>query len=131
MLALFTPAGIEEAFRSISVPAEHLGLPEKASTHSNTDPEATARRLSDPGIRLLAPDEVASQISPDYDPHLTAGKGVTFASWHQARPIPSHSDPEHRKDCVKPPPCSVAKGDARSGLYALAAACNRISADRS
>jgi hypothetical protein len=28
-------------FRSISVPAEHLGLPEKASTHSNTDPEAT------------------------------------------------------------------------------------------
>lgn len=65
MLALFTPGGIEEAFRVIDAPAKHLGLPENVITHSTADIEETARRMSGRGVRLLTPDEIKDQM-PSY-----------------------------------------------------------------
>src|SRR5262249_2376837 len=62
VLALFTPAGLEEAFGTMSTPAERLELPTGAVTCSTGDLEQTAQRLSEYGVRLLAPDEVAAQM---------------------------------------------------------------------
>ena len=65
MLALFSPGGIEEAFRVGNAPAKHLGLPENAITHSTANIEETARRMSGRGVRLLMPDEIENQL-PSY-----------------------------------------------------------------
>jgi len=65
MLALFSPSGIEEAFRVNDAPAKHLGLPETAITHSTADIKETARRMSRRGVRLLTPDEIENQL-PSY-----------------------------------------------------------------
>src|SRR5262245_48173848 len=62
VLALFTPAGLEEAFRSVSTPAQRLELPTGAVTYSTGDKEQTAQRFSEHGVRFLAPDEVADQL---------------------------------------------------------------------
>jgi len=62
VLTLFTPGGIEEAFRSATTPAEKLGLPADAVTYSKADLEKTAQRFGKYGIRLLTPDEVADQL---------------------------------------------------------------------
>jgi quercetin dioxygenase-like cupin family protein len=62
MLALFTPVGIEQGFRGISAPAEHMELPENAVTHSDVDPKEITERMSSRGVRLLSPEEVASQM---------------------------------------------------------------------
>jgi quercetin dioxygenase-like cupin family protein len=62
VLTLFTPGGIEEAFRSMTCPAQKLGLPTNALTYSKADLEQTAQRFSNYGIRLLTPDEVADQL---------------------------------------------------------------------
>jgi hypothetical protein len=71
LLTLFTPGGIEDAFRSKSVPAQSLELPAEAITYSTGDLEETMRRLSEHGVRILAPDEVASQM-PLYPPKARA-----------------------------------------------------------
>ena len=62
VLALFTPAGLEEAFRSVSTPAQRLELPTGAVTYSTGDMEQTAQRFSEHGVRFLARDEVAVQM---------------------------------------------------------------------
>ena len=62
MLTLFSPGGLEEAFRSMSSPAQYLGLPSGAVTYSTADVEQTAQRLGLYGVRLLARDEVADRL---------------------------------------------------------------------
>ena len=62
LLTLFTPGGIEDAFRSKSVPAQALELPAKAITYSTGDLEEVAQRLREHGVRILAPEEIASQL---------------------------------------------------------------------
>jgi quercetin dioxygenase-like cupin family protein len=62
LLTLFTPGGLEDAFRSKSLPAQNLELPSEAVTYSTADLEETARRLSEHGVRLLTPDEIARQL---------------------------------------------------------------------
>src|SRR5262249_41351772 len=63
VLALFTPAGLEEAFRGMSTPAQHLELPTGAVTYSTGDLKRTARRLTDDGARFLTPDQIAEQLT--------------------------------------------------------------------
>jgi hypothetical protein len=62
VLALFTPAGLEEAFRGMSTPAQRLELPTGAVTYSTGDLKQTAQRLSKYGARFLAQDEIADQL---------------------------------------------------------------------
>jgi mannose-6-phosphate isomerase-like protein (cupin superfamily) len=62
VLALFTPAGLEEAFRGMSTPAERLELPTEAVTYSTGDLKQTAQRLSEYGARFLTPHEIAEQL---------------------------------------------------------------------
>jgi hypothetical protein len=49
VLALFTPAGLEEVFRGMSTPAQRLELPTGAVTYSTGDLKQTAQRLSEYG----------------------------------------------------------------------------------
>ena len=62
VLALFTPAGLEEAFRRMSSPAQRLELPTEAPTYSTGDLKQIAKRLDEYGVRILTPDEVAGQM---------------------------------------------------------------------
>src|SRR4029077_11453141 len=62
VLALFTPAGLEEAFRGMSTPAQRLELPTGAVTYSTGDLKQTSQRLSEYGARLVTPGEVAEQV---------------------------------------------------------------------
>ena len=75
VLALITPAGLEEAFRSIDSPAQSLELP-TAMLANSTDGKAlqgikqlnsedlrqTVQVLSEYGVRILARDEIAHQL---------------------------------------------------------------------
>jgi Cupin domain len=65
VLALFSPAGLEEAFRGMSSPAKRLTLPTKTLTYSTGDVKTIAKRLNDYGVRILSPEEVAEQM-PSY-----------------------------------------------------------------
>ena len=71
VLALFTPAGLEEVFRGMSTPAESLELPTAAVTYSTGDLKQTAQRLGEYGARFLTPGEVAEQL-PLYPKALPA-----------------------------------------------------------
>jgi mannose-6-phosphate isomerase-like protein (cupin superfamily) len=62
VLALFSPAGLEDAFRSMSSPAQNMDLPAGALTYSTADPNDTAQRLKEYGVHLLPPDEIADQL---------------------------------------------------------------------
>ena len=62
LLALFTPAGLEEAFRGMSTTAGRLKLPIEAVTYSTGDLKLTAQRLSEYGARFLTPDEIPEQL---------------------------------------------------------------------
>jgi quercetin dioxygenase-like cupin family protein len=62
LLILFAPAGVEEAFRSMSSPAEELEPPNGALTYSAADLEQTAQRFSARGVRMLTSDEVAHEL---------------------------------------------------------------------
>jgi quercetin dioxygenase-like cupin family protein len=74
LLILFAPAGVEEAFRSMSSPAQNLNPPKGALTYSAADLEQTALRFSTSGVRMLAPDEVAHQL-PLYPKSVPANAG--------------------------------------------------------
>jgi quercetin dioxygenase-like cupin family protein len=74
LLILFAPAGVEEAFRSLSSPPQNLNPPEEALTYSAADLEQTAQRFSTSGVRMLAPDEVAHQL-PLYPKSVSANAG--------------------------------------------------------
>ena len=78
LLALFTPAGLEEVFRPWSAPAQRLELPNGAMTYSTSDPIEIAQRLSEYGAHVLTPDEIAEQM-PLYPKSLpsTAAKLTT------------------------------------------------------
>jgi len=78
LLALFTPAGLEEAFRSMSSPAQSLELPTGAVTYSRGDLKQTAQRLSEYGARFLTPDEVADEL-PLYPKSLLPNAGKLTA----------------------------------------------------
>ena len=65
LLILFAPAGVEEAFRRMSSPAQNLNPPMGALTYSAEDLEQTAQRFSASGVRMLAPDEIEHQL-PSY-----------------------------------------------------------------
>src|SRR5215470_6474234 len=62
VLALFAPAGLEEAFRGMSTPAQRLELPTEAVTYSTGDLKQMAQRLSDYGARFLTPQVIAIQL---------------------------------------------------------------------
>jgi Mannose-6-phosphate isomerase len=62
VLALFTPAGLEEAFRAMSSSAQSLNLPSGAATYSTGDLKQVAQLLSEYGARFLTPDEVTEQM---------------------------------------------------------------------
>lgn len=62
LLTLFTPGGLEEAFRKASAPAQYLDLPSEAITYSMVELEQTARRFSEYGARFLTPDEIKEQL---------------------------------------------------------------------
>jgi hypothetical protein len=74
VLALFTPAGLEEFFRGMSMPAQRLELPAGAVTYSTGDLKQTAQRLSEYGARFLTPEEVADQL-PLYPKPLPPNPG--------------------------------------------------------
>src|SRR5262245_30682079 len=74
VLVLFTPAGLEEAFRSGSTPAQRLELPTGAVTYSTGDPQEAAQRFREHGVRFLAPEEVADQL-PLYPKPLPPNPG--------------------------------------------------------
>jgi mannose-6-phosphate isomerase-like protein (cupin superfamily) len=81
LLALFTPAGLEEAFRPWSTPAQRLELPIGAVTYPTGDLRQTAQRLSEYGARFLTPDEIADEM-PLYPRPLpsNAAKSTTAGS---------------------------------------------------
>jgi mannose-6-phosphate isomerase-like protein (cupin superfamily) len=79
VLALFTPAGLEEAFRGMSTPAESLELPIGTVTYSTGDLKQTAQRLSEYGARFLTPAEVAKQL-PLYPEALPANGSELLAA---------------------------------------------------
>ncbi len=62
LLTLFTPGGLEDAFRGLSAPAQRLDLPTGALTYATADVTQTAHRLGAYGVRLLTPEEVAAQL---------------------------------------------------------------------
>lgn len=62
LLTLFTPGGLEEAFRKAGAPAQYLDLPSEAITYSMVELEQTARRFSEYGARFLTPDEIKEQL---------------------------------------------------------------------
>jgi quercetin dioxygenase-like cupin family protein len=85
VLALFTPAGLEEAFRGMSSPAERLELPTGAVTYSMGDLKQTAQRLSEYGARFLTPAESADQL-PLYPESLPANGDELLADSKVATP---------------------------------------------
>jgi mannose-6-phosphate isomerase-like protein (cupin superfamily) len=85
VLALFTPAGLEEVFRGMSTPAERLELPRGAITYSTGDLKQTAQRLSEYGARFLTPDEVADQL-PLYPKSLAPNGSELLAASKVATP---------------------------------------------
>ena len=62
VLILYTPGGLEEAFRRMSSPAKNLEPPTKAPNYSMTDLDQTAGRFTEYGVQILAPDEVAERL---------------------------------------------------------------------
>jgi quercetin dioxygenase-like cupin family protein len=85
VLALFTPAGLEDAFRGMSTPAQRLELPTEAVTYSTGDLKQTAQRLGECGARFLTPDEVPEQL-PLYPKALPAsGSELRTASKNSTR----------------------------------------------
>ena len=88
VLALFSPAGLEEAFRSIDSPAQSLELPTAPLTNSTDagkafhgikqlkaeDLKQTVQLLAEYGAHFLTPDEVADQL-PLYPKPLPSTSG--------------------------------------------------------
>src|SRR5215468_5749835 len=62
LLTLFRPAGLEDAFRSASSPAQNLELPTGSLTYAKSDPKHILQRFSEYGVRFLTQDEVANEL---------------------------------------------------------------------
>jgi steroid delta-isomerase-like uncharacterized protein len=74
VLALFTPAGLEEAFGAMSSPAQSLDVPTGTDTYSTGDLKQVAQLLADYGARFLTSNEVAGQL-PLYPTPLPSSAG--------------------------------------------------------
>lgn len=74
LLILFAPAGVEEAFRSMSSPAQNLEPPTEALTYSKSDLEQTVQRFSTSAVRFLAPEEVGHELTMYPKPLPRSGK---------------------------------------------------------
>gem|GEM_PF-761961 len=99
VLALFSPAGLEEAFRSIDSPAQSLELPTAPVTNSADagkalhgikqltaeDLKQTVQLLAEYGAHFLTPDEVADQL-PLYPRTLPANPRKLTADSNVAAP---------------------------------------------
>jgi quercetin dioxygenase-like cupin family protein len=70
LLTLFTPAGLEDEFRSASSPAQNLELPTEALTYAESDSKQILQRFADYGVRFLTQDEMAAEL-PLYPKPLT------------------------------------------------------------
>src|SRR5262245_16837236 len=79
VLALFTPAGLEELFRGLSTPAQRLELPTEAVTYSTGDLKQTAQRLSEYGARFLTLQEISKQL-PMYPKLLPSDSDKTAST---------------------------------------------------
>ena len=86
LLTLFTPAGIEEAFRGAGSSPKSLDLPAGAPTYATTDANQTVERFRGFGVRFLSPDEVKVEL-PLYPKPLSARQQVTERS-SEGRPAP-------------------------------------------
>jgi quercetin dioxygenase-like cupin family protein len=62
LLTLFTPAGLEDAFRSASLPAKNLELPTGDLTYAESDPKQIVQRFRDYGVRFLTQEEIADEL---------------------------------------------------------------------
>jgi mannose-6-phosphate isomerase-like protein (cupin superfamily) len=62
VLTLFAPGGLEQAFKTMTQPAERLEAPVGMETYSTADLKKTVEILSHYGIRLLTPDEITEQM---------------------------------------------------------------------
>lgn len=62
VLTLFSPGGLEQAFKTMTQPAERLEVPEGMETYSTADLTRTVEILSQYGIRILTPEEIAEQL---------------------------------------------------------------------
>jgi len=74
VLILYTPGGVEEAFRKMSSPAQNLEPPTEALTYSQSDLEQTARRFGEYGVQILSPEKVAEQLPLYPKPVPRSGK---------------------------------------------------------
>jgi mannose-6-phosphate isomerase-like protein (cupin superfamily) len=74
VLILYTPGGVEEAFRKMSSPAQSLQPPTAALTYSQSDLAQTARRFAAYGVQILSPEEVAEQLPLYPKPLPRSGK---------------------------------------------------------
>jgi mannose-6-phosphate isomerase-like protein (cupin superfamily) len=71
VLALLTPGGLEEAFRSMAAPANTMEKPAGMQSYAEADLTQTVEVLRRHGVTLLAPDEVEKQL-PGYPKPLPA-----------------------------------------------------------
>jgi hypothetical protein len=62
--ALSLVAGPEQAFKTMSQPAERLEIPEGMETDSTADLMKVVEILSQYGIRVLTQEEIAEQLPP-------------------------------------------------------------------
>src|SRR5215471_18209747 len=62
VLILYTPGGVEEAFRKMSSLFYNDTPTTEALTYSQSDLEQTTRRFGECGVQILSPEEVAEQL---------------------------------------------------------------------
>jgi len=74
LLTLFSPAGLEDAFRGASSPAQSLELPTGALTYAESDPKQILQRFSEYGVRFLTQDEVGDEL-PLYPEPIASNSG--------------------------------------------------------
>jgi mannose-6-phosphate isomerase-like protein (cupin superfamily) len=61
LLTWFTPAGLQDAFRSASWPAKNLELPKADLTYAKSDPKQIAQPFTNYRVRFLTPEEIADE----------------------------------------------------------------------
>ena len=85
LLNLFTPAGLEDAFRGVGSSPHPLDLPAGAPTYATTDANQTVERFRGLGVRFLSPDEVTVELPLYPNPPLRTQ--VTEGSSEAGQPV--------------------------------------------
>lgn len=62
LLLVITPGGLEASFRSMASPAERMELPTGMKTYATADLARVVEVLTQYGVRLLQPEEIAVQL---------------------------------------------------------------------